>query len=95
MGRLLIDRWDMQLRSTITIQDNITRLATQQEELIRELRGLTAQDAGQRTSEQNRNYVDPARNESFAVERGSGEGTPKHVRTPNITAASFPGRSGL
>jgi len=32
---------------------------------------------------------------ALTVERGSGEGTPKHVRTPNITAASFPGRSGL
>jgi len=54
------------LRSTITIQDNITRLATQQEELLRELRRLAARDDERRTSEQKRIDMEPARTESVA-----------------------------
>lgn len=56
----------MQLRSAITIQDNIARLAAQQEELIKELRRLAAPDDEQRTSIQNRIGAGPPRNESLA-----------------------------
>jgi hypothetical protein len=57
MMEFIIGGWHIQLKSSITIQDNIARLATQQEELLNEMRRLVARDEECRTSEQNRTDV--------------------------------------
>jgi hypothetical protein len=51
---LLIGGCHVQLKSSITIQDTIARLSTQQEEIVTELRRLTVRDEERRTNEQNR-----------------------------------------